>query len=99
MWKALWLQVWRILFWAMAGLAIGTCVMTGTVVVDPRRYLPKKDTTLLPGRFPEAGCLCAKWLVMCPTLYSRTCCYRAERKAMFSPLRLWQHGSLLAVLP
>ena len=42
-------QVWRILFWSMAGLAILTCILTGTVGVEPRRYLPKKDTSLLPG--------------------------------------------------
>ena len=46
-------QVWRILFWAMAGLAILTCVVTGLMGVEPRRYLPKKDkVTYLPG-MPE----------------------------------------------
>ena len=44
------MQVWRILFWAMAGLAILTCVVTGLMGVEPRRYLPKKDKiTYLPG--------------------------------------------------
>ena len=51
------LQVWRILFWSMAGLAILTCILTGTVGVEPRRYLPKKDTSLLPGLSFQKDCL------------------------------------------
>ena len=43
-------QVWRILFWAMAGLAIATCILAGLMGVEPRRYLPKKEKeALLPG--------------------------------------------------
>lgn len=49
------MQVWRILFWAMAGLAILTCVVTGLMGVEPRRYLPKKEgSTALPGMSHEA---------------------------------------------
>ena len=64
---AIWLQVWRILFWSMAGLAILTCILTGTVGVEPRRYLPKKDTSLLPGESLQKGC------PLCPALTARMC--------------------------
>lgn len=37
------------LFWAMAALAIVTCILVGILGVEPRSYLPKKDETLLPG--------------------------------------------------
>ena len=36
-------QVWRILFWVMAGLAILTCLLTFFGAVEPRSYLPKRD--------------------------------------------------------
>ena len=61
------LQVWRILFWSMAGLAILTCILTGTVGVEPRRYLPKKDTSLLPGQSLQEGC------PLCPALDASMC--------------------------
>ena len=49
------MQVWRILFWAMAGLAILTCIVTGLMGVEPRRYLPKRENTRLPG-MPQEAC-------------------------------------------
>lgn len=30
------LQVWRILFWAMAGISVLTCVLILTMAVEPR---------------------------------------------------------------
>ena len=61
------LQVWRILFWSMAGLAILTCILTGTVGVEPRRYLPKKDNSLLPGQSLQKDC------PLCLALNARMC--------------------------
>jgi hypothetical protein len=52
----LWLQVWRVLFWAMAALATMTCILVGFLGVEPRRYLPKKDETLLPGLASMSQC-------------------------------------------
>ena len=55
------LQVWRILFWAMAALAVATCALVLTNAVEPRSYYrrvadardaPDADAKQPPGREP-----------------------------------------------
>lgn len=43
------MQVWRILFWAMAGISVITCIMILTMAVEPRSINQQVQITTFAG--------------------------------------------------